>query len=270
MQLGVWNLPPWIELILRKIRHALVTDEEKRMLELAEFGAATFGAPLLDAVDLDDLDDRIDDILENSDFSEFNVRVSASAPAANDDIRPIVPITAKDIVDLGIVASEVFAQALNLSSRVLQFRRQLVNKIELPDPSRTTDIVRGSSIVSLCIDKSVPPELGLIFFAWFRSDLCSLAFCEMVMSKRRVEPWLAMGIARRWLEGVQKYLRLIASFPGVDVPVELVPQNERINLVRLFAEHRAARERMDRFIEEAEASGLPIYPPGPFDFDDDD
>jgi hypothetical protein len=266
--LGVWNLPPWIELILRKIRQAFLTDEEKRLLHLAEFGAATFGAPLLEATDLDDLDDRIDNILDRPDFSEFNLRVLATAHAESDEIRPIFPVTAKDIADLDIAVSDVFAQALNLAARALQCRRQLVNTIESSELNETEDIVRGVSLVSLCLDKSVPPELGLIFFAWFRADLCSLAFCEMVMSKRGVEPWLAMGIARRWLNGVQKYLRLIAPFPGVDVPVELVPQSERIDLPRVFAEHRAERQRINRLFEEAEASGLPIYPSGAFDDDD--
>jgi hypothetical protein len=54
----------------------------------------------------------------------------------------------------------------------------------------------------------------------------------------------------------------------VDVPVELVPQSERIDLPRVFAEHRAERQRINRLFEEAEVSGLPIYPSGAFDDDD--
>lgn len=274
LPLGDWNLPPWIELILRKVRHSLMTDEDKRILELAEFGAATFGKPVLEARDVDDLDDRIDALLERPQLSEFNAHILAVVPAekyhghsAPQHAQSAPQITAGELAELGIGAPELFAQALNVTAHILQFRRQFIKTLGPQDLDQVMGKLQQTSLLSLCLDTSLPPELGLILFAWFRADVCGLAFCEMVISKRRVEPWLAMGIAQRWVDGAQKYLRLMASCPGVDVPVEFVPENERLNLPRIFAQYRAERERSNRMFEEAEASGLPIYPPGGFDDD---
>lgn len=268
LHLGGWDLPPWIDLILRRVRHALMTDEEKHTLELAEFGAAAFGRPLLEASDLDELDNRLDMLLESSELAAYYVQILSRLPPKKDEPQPTLPVTAQDIASLGIGASESFAAALNLSVRILQIRPQLIQRIE---PIQTTQVIhsiRDANLLSLCLDRSVPSEIGLILFKWFCAELCSLAFCEMVMSKRRVEPWLALAIADRWVDGAQKYLRLMASFPGVDVPVEWVPQSERLDLPRIFVEHYDERQRIKRLLEEAEASGLPIYPPGGFDDDD--
>jgi hypothetical protein len=222
---------------------------------------------LLESKDLDDLDDRIEALLDKPELTAFNTLVLASVPAEKLEAQVTSQVTMQDIVDLGVAAPDLFAQAINLSVLVMQFRRQLAKQIGTQDVARALGNFGSRSLTSLCLDKSVPPELGMILFAWFCADLCSLAFCEMVMSKQRVEPWLAKGIAQRWVDGARKYLRLIASFRGADVPLDLVSQADRIDLPRTFAEHRAARERMDRFVEEAIASELPVYAP---DFIDDD
>lgn len=269
--IGGWNLPPWIELILRKVRHALMTDEEKKLVELAEFGAATFGAPLFEAKDLDDLESRIDVLLESRELADFYLRVSSNPPVRNDQSLPasmITTITTEDVAHLGIAAPDTYAKALNASVRVLRIRQQLLGKVEPQQMAQVVRTIQDATVLSLCLDHSLSPEIGLILLGWFRAELCSLAFGEMIMSKRRVEPWLSLGIAQRWLYGAEKYLRFMASCPGVDVPVDWVPLNDRLDLRRIHAEHQAERERIKELFEKAEAFGAPIYPPKVFDADD--
>jgi hypothetical protein len=241
------------------------------LLEVAEFGAATFGAPLLEAKDLDDLDNRADAVLESHELADFYVRILSNSPHQNDQASPpsqMTTIVTEDVAHFGIGAPDVYAKALNVSVRVLQVRQQLVNGVEPQQRARVIRTIHDGSLLSLCLNPSLPPEIGLILLGWFRAEVCSLAFCQMLMSKRRIEPWLALGIAQRWLEGAEKYLRLMASLPGVDVPIDWVSESERINLRRIDAEHRAERERIKDLFQKAEDSGSPIYPPERFDADD--
>jgi hypothetical protein len=248
-----------------------MTDEERKLLELAEFGAATFGAPLLEAKDLDDLDNRVDSLLESRELADFYVQVLSNSPLRNDQPLPssmMIAITTEEVAHLGVGAPDTYAKALNVLVRVLRVRQQLLDKIGPSSVAQAVRMIRAGGMSSVCLDPSMPPEIGLILRGWFRAEVCGFAFCEMLRSKRRIEPWLAMGIAQSWLEGAEKYLRFQASIPGSDVPVDWVPQNERLDLRRIFAEHQAERERIKELFEKAEASGAPIYPPEGFDADD--
>ncbi len=266
--LGGWNLPPWIGLILRKVRHALLSDEEKKLLEVVEFGATTFGAPLLDAADLDDLDARMDSILESREFAQFYAQLLSEAPILSDPPLQSAPISPREVTQLGIGAPDAFAKALEITLRALRVRQQMQGRIKPQQIARVSKTMQEMSILAFCLDPSLPPEIGLVLLGWFRTELCGLAFGEMIRAKGRIEPWLAMGIAQRWLEGAENYLRFLASIPGVDVSVDWVPLEQRIDLQRIEAEHRAERERIKELFDQAEASGAPIYPPEGFDADD--
>jgi len=265
------SLPPWISLIVRKVRRALLSEEEKQLLVIVEAAAGDFGKPLLDARDLEDLDNLIEVQLERQELNTLNSLMARSLASQNLEALGQNQLTKDEIAKIGLGAPDAIASVFALMKPIMGALARLLHSLGEEAIHQVIDQIQTKSPLWFLTDESVPPEVGSLMLSWTRAGICSMALSEALMSGRKLKLWLARGLAERWLQGAHDYLRLLASLPDTDVPLDLVPESERLNLPRLSEETRASRERQARLIAEAHASRLPVYPPGALtDTDDDD
>lgn len=87
----------------------------------------------------------------------------------------------------------------------------------------------------------------------FRAGLVLLALGRAAESAESIEPWLALALVERFVAGVHAHLRLLAAYPGVSVPDDVLPAEDRLDLARIFERHARARAHADRSYEAARA-----------------
>ncbi|MBX3274856.1 MAG: hypothetical protein KF729_31620 [Sandaracinaceae bacterium] len=80
-----------------------------------------------------------------------------------------------------------------------------------------------------------------------------LALGRAAESAESIEPWLALALVERFVAGVHAHLRLLAAYPGVSVPDDVLPAEDRLDLARIFERHARARAHADRSYEAARA-----------------
>jgi hypothetical protein len=259
---GGFALPSWFNLILSKVRRALLSDEEKRLLHLVEFGASTFGGQLLAAESLDDLEDRLDLLVERHDLVLLNGLMAESmtdrVPERPGRIPEFGP-TAKQIFGGG--TEELIRQGLTLSVAVADaFARFFGGRAEQVR-EEAERLRQRPSIASFLRDPSVPAEVGMAVVEGAKAGVCVLAVCAAILAGAPLEPWLGRAIAERWVRAQRNYLRLIASFPGAEVPLDVIPEEERMDLPRLAREVSEAQERFRELGRRALETPGGVYPP---------
>jgi hypothetical protein len=92
-----------------------------------------------------------------------------------------------------------------------------------------------------------------------RSAVVLMAIEHAASSDRMVAPWLAALLVERWTAAQHAYLRLLASFPGNNVPEDIVPPEERLDLDTMERENAAAGARLDALLEAGQRSGQAVY-----------
>jgi hypothetical protein len=73
-------------------------------------------------------------------------------------------------------------------------------------------------------------------------------------------PWVTHTLFNIWIESAKDALRLFANMPGADVPTDLVPMNERLDLSKLVQAHNEAERGYKERLQAARASGADVYP----------
>jgi len=89
-------------------------------------------------------------------------------------------------------------------------------------------------------DPSVPPEVARGLLAGLYGSIAQMAVEHLAFGDHpaRNSPVRQM-LVRRWVEEQHRFLRLLASVSGNDVPLDVVPMSERLDLPRLDAETAA-------------------------------
>jgi hypothetical protein len=77
--------------------------------------------------------------------------------------------------------------------------------------------------------------------------------------------WAVRYLVDRSIDGRKDYLRLFATVPGADVPVDLIPEEERIDIRQIFPRYSAASGAYQSALEEARRRGTSYYPSVPAD-----
>jgi hypothetical protein len=259
--LGSLGLPPWLAVILRKIRQAFLSDEEKRLIHLMEFAASTFGAPLLAATSLDDLDDRIDAMIERPELSSVRSLLFASLPTSAIEPAALPEPSPQAAAALGLGSQDLVREAFHLALAELMALERLSRKLGRSVLQAEAEALRTAKPLAFLSDPRIPPEVSACALAGVRAEVCAFAYVRALLADVRPDPWLARAIAERWVEAQRSHLRLIASIPEAEVPYDLVPASERMDLAKLVSETKEIAGRTTDLLRRAIESGHAVYPP---------
>jgi hypothetical protein len=259
---AVGSIAGLVAFVKRAIRNLVLTDEERNLLNLAVYIGVKLGAPLLSAQSRDDLDERIDRVIEGTDLvelSEFGLRV-----LTDETFQQVmkqerhVPPEVWSAFGKGATLELEEGDRLALET----FRAIWQLKALLP---ATVELVRGTrgalDPLGFLADPYVPVPVAEALLGGFQAAACQAAIMQALITEQRPEPWLALALAEGWVRSQRAYLRLLASIPGISVAEEIIPAEERLDLAAIEAQALRAEERFRERLDEAKASGESIFPP---------
>jgi hypothetical protein len=245
---------PWFASLWRALRTARedrrATAEQRQVLHLIEYVVSSVGDPLLAAKDVDELDDRIDELIGSQEILGSLAILLARHIALFQTSRPM---RAADL-STTIVRERLGSAAANLLSMSLPvldawFAAQQQALAIIASPTET-----GSNSFEFSVtNPEIPAELAQCVFHSLRAGICIVALAYAIVADGEVEAWLADALTARLVESVRQHLRLLASFPEVVVDEALVPRAERFDLVAIEARHRRARAGAQRSLATARA-----------------
>lgn len=251
------GLVPWLASFWRDLRRAVrsatATKEDRELLLLLDYGVSRLGDEVLDASDLDDLDDRLDVLLDDPDVFHWNALVTRLAVAtlpqtaieADAFTRACEPV-------LGVTPSRVLSNAAPLLDAWLRAQRDVLIQI---DASTAEDAAHAVDAMgpALLTSPALPAEVAASMTGAFRAGLVTLALVRAMEVSEPLAPWLGLALVERLVAGAREHLRLLAAFPGTVVSAEVLPLAERIDLARISERHARSRAEASRTFDAARA-----------------
>ncbi len=246
---------PWLTSIWRSLRRlapaVAPTKEEEALLHLVAYAVSHFGDAVLSASDVDDLDDRLDDLLEEPGIFHWNVLATRRArPLLRDDPTPADDFTATATPVLGEGQARALQLAAPLLDAYLQTQRRVMASVSAEDVEeamRDLEAVGPGFLTS----PEVAPEIADSLAGGLKAGLCLFAIARALSEETRIEPWLARALVDRLVAGVRSHLRLLAAFPGADVPESVLPPEGRLDLDAIHQRHTRARAQASRSYDAA-------------------
>jgi hypothetical protein len=105
------------------------------------------------------------------------------------------------------------------------------------------------------------PEIAELILEQNRGGAAALGIGAYERARIKMNDWRSRMLADAFAKGMRALLRVIASSPGADVPLDVVPQDQRIDFGAI-AETNAGRARtVQRLRDEGLASGAEVWPP---------
>jgi hypothetical protein len=245
------GVAPWLASFWQRIQNdndIEPTPTEVQADRLVEYAAQRFGSQLLKAADIDDLDDRLDELVSAPGIAHLNGLMADDALPSEPLDRSSVKALAEAMGDvLGAASGQAVADAQPLLDAWLDAQRQLGTLLAQAKAQR--EIPPASKPLSL-YDPDVPVEFLRAAFHNLRGGLCGLAILYAIMEGQPVEPWLAEALTKRLIESAFEHLRLLASIPEITVSETAMPRHERLDLARVVERHQREREAVRREFDE--------------------
>jgi hypothetical protein len=211
------------------------------------------GRVLLSAASTDDLDDRIDDLLDDPKYHEYMERLAADAPA-HSVVRRLAekPAPPKDrMPNVTRVVGEAIMKACDrLLAATLRANAAAIAGIdEMTVDSTDTDIGFG-----------LPSDVVRAIYGY---QVASAAIYGLrAADNANAADWIVWHlIEKKLMGGLKDYLRLLAGIPGVDVPFDLIPASERIEFASLVARSAAADTGYRSALSRARHGRKTVFPP---------
>jgi len=219
---------------------------------------------LLAAVNVDDLAERLDTVLEHRHLARMldlvlhGMEWQKSLPPSDPVIlRPEIAAV------LGPQATTQLCSQITLFLGHISVVRQLIQKrmeAGMPIAALSQPDTRSFS-ERLTEDPAMPSEVFSRLLKAIYGDIAFLCLLDAARRQQILAPWLAATMAGYVIEGSRAHLSLLASMPGISVPLELIPVEERFDV-------GGARQRTAEFLLgaqsmalEAERRGQTVYFP---------
>jgi hypothetical protein len=243
---------PWLVSLWRKLRAAVevhqATNEEQQVLHLIEYVTSAIGRPVLEASDVDDLDDRLDAVIGSEAMLASIQYLLAQHLTLFETAEP--PSTTRFAAaagdSLGAAQARLLTEAQPMLDAWLSAQRQGIahHAAEMSTwAGRRRDLDLGSP--------DLPAELAECLFHALRATVCIIAIARAVIGEQRLEPWLSRALTERLLDSAKQHLRMLASLPGIIVDEAIVPPAERLDLAAIEVRHRRARDVAQRTLQAA-------------------
>ncbi|MBI4704679.1 MAG: hypothetical protein HY744_26550 [Deltaproteobacteria bacterium] len=212
-----------LALALRKVRRLALSDAQRTPLHIIDYAAEQIGGHLLGAQCVDDLEERLDALLEEPALLHVNALLLEA-------VRPELLDAAPESLQLADLAEEVFGAGqrslLNEGERLSLATMGAIGPLlgamtaeQRRDMSRS---LAQFSPLALWTDPGTPATVAGALVGALRSTVCMLAVVQALSNNRKLEPWHARAILDRWVEGMRRHLSLLASMPGVLVGEDIV------------------------------------------------
>jgi hypothetical protein len=244
----------WISGVIEHVRSISgqrLDTRERELVRLIEFGAARLGRPLLAAATLDELDERLDELVESADLARL--LALSLVPAA-----ALAHQRAGSVADLAEALDDVIGagQRRELEHHATmvdawQHARMVVLSRVSDDDEDMAAVSDGVASFSIS-DPDLPVEIMEAAVVLRRAELIQLALIEAGLEGRALEPWLARALVERFIASVRKHLRFVAALVPDEIPESIVPRSERVDLQEMERRHRAAREVAARLMVAGE------------------
>jgi hypothetical protein len=248
--------------IRRRVAGLLMSERERKLLDLILPTLESVGAHLLAAEDVSDLDDRIDIAIERPDLHRVNAAILGDADllqvveTANAEGQGLEPLTEL----LGGAVAPHFRRIAELGPAIVA---GVVRYVRAHPEVFQAAATRDDPLAFLS-NPLIPPDVQQAMLHAVRADQCFAALLHLLASKHGAPPWLQLALAERASTGYYEYLRLLASDPDFGIPEKIVPAADRLDLSAL--NFQAAMT--DVWVQEAAAgTGDRTFP---FADDDDD
>jgi len=212
----------------------------------SSYAASAFGEPLLSANGVDDLDDRLDEMLGQDDVFHWNVLASQVAKQTLQEPIETSDFAAAAEPALGAEQVRELERAAPLLDAYFQTQRAVLAALspEEVDEARRQMNAVGPAVLT---NPDVAPEVAASLAGGLQAGLCLLAVARAVLvEQRRIPPWLSHALVERIVAGFRAHLRLLAVAPGADVPESVLPAVERLDLETITERHRRARAHAER------------------------
>jgi hypothetical protein len=184
-----------------------------------------FGSRILEATDIEDLDERIDHVIDDPAYADMNAFLAQIF-----------------ISDALIQIEQRHINIEHESLGILRESRDMANELT-KNLRGHIDFIDGERIVpSILVNDRVPVPIRKVLFAMYRSSIASLGLGEYVRKNRVLDTWLSRALCKRIRDGLRHHLSLAAS-------LALLRQSshwhERMDLVTIYEQHRVSRAKAD-------------------------
>jgi len=219
---------------------ALMTPEERQLALQLQVGIEAFGRPVAAATTDEDLEFAIDEVLADPSYyaycrtlvAPFAPRLEALAARMEGSVEPI-PSVPDDVM-------EQLGRCAMLTRQIVNAMRPLLIQVSHPVHEELQRVERRS-VLEVFYDQPLHPiemDHGLSFY---RASICQLAFSAAVLDGP-ISAVHLRRLAAHLERDLRKGLVLVASSPGCEVPVGLIPLHERLPLGALRARASLVRQ----------------------------
>jgi hypothetical protein len=224
-----------------------LSPAEQELRSRLRYVRELFGAGLLASESRDELDRRIDAVLHDEFFHRALAEILRVGLVG--DLAKLVepaPGFAERLWGLYLPALAELDAGDRVDDALADALRRLLALLPPGDLAAQVREARDLHPAGFLQDGSVPPEQSAVFLAFFRSLVCVIALGLLLDRPHAAEPWLTLALAERRLLGSWELLRLFASVPELEVPIDLVPMESRLDLAAIQARPRwvIVRERL--------------------------
>lgn len=229
---------------------ASLDSSEEEGLRLLQFAASRFGDKLLRAGSRDDLDDRLDELLDDPSF--HHVAALMGGGIDWERVEVIEDAAWPDAFQRAVGAGQLplLDEADRLMAAWAREIRRLASELAAGSGMPAAEEVARRSPV-LLTSPDVPPELAMATAGGLRASATMLAFVWAAAHGHPIEPWLSRALAERLVAGLRANLRLLASMPGSEVDESIVALDQRWDLEAIARRHALARQHAEKSLAEA-------------------
>lgn len=261
---GEVSATPLLYVLLGKLRQLSESREERRLRAVFERAAQAFADTLSRAVDREDLIHRLEGLVQSGHLARIE-RVARKLPrnqvdqmledfAANESLAPRLEERLGHAVSGHLLGGFRLTQACAEAER----RGDLEALSQyFPEQDRATRSQQDGGF-PLIEDPTIPVAVAASLLEALKGDVALVAVTTCIEQRGRLEPWIALALAETFERGQYERLRFWTLVPGAEVPVGLVPEQDRWNLAELAASQKALNQRARAIAEQVRKTKRPV------------
>ncbi|MCY1000183.1 hypothetical protein OWM54_23880 [Myxococcus sp. MISCRS1] len=236
-------------------------------MEQAIAQVGTYGPYLLEATDRKDLQSRVDILIEDRRFHDDILLFVNQLLDSNllDDFTTLLTVETKEVPDwtsaLGLAAQPSLYKAHLCLQEIVLCMSDIAKQQEIAIATGLpTSFSEDYDPLAFLSDTATPVPIAQALLSMFRVNALQTAVGTVLIQPRNIEPWLGLAIAESLAENSRSMLALFAAITGADLPISILPPEERLDIQQLVQQGHALRDAYEQFHADAERSGESVYP----------